>query len=48
MEETLRTIVNQGEDHVLIMDLGPAQGVQMKVQSLGKEYRVVERRPVIV
>ncbi|SMC27932.1 CRISPR-associated protein, Cas2 family [Desulfacinum hydrothermale DSM 13146] len=48
MEETLRTIVNQDEDHVLIMDLGPAEGVQMKVQSLGKEYRVVERRPVIV
>lgn len=48
MKETLGTIEKQEGDFVLIMELGPAGGVPMKVRSLGKEYRVVERHPVMV
>lgn len=41
-------IIRQGHDHVLIVDLGPADSVKPKVFSLGKAFNAVERKPVIV
>jgi CRISPR-associated protein Cas2 len=41
-------IIKDGEDHVLIMDLGPADTVEPKVESLGKPFSAVERGPIIV
>lgn len=48
MEEILRKHVDQQRDHVLIMDLGPAEQVQPKVSSIGKPFSPVETGPVIV
>jgi len=48
MEEAVRNIIDQEDDHVLILDLGPADGVQPKVTSLGKPFKPIERQPVIV
>lgn len=36
------------EDHVVILDLGPADEVRPRVTSLGKVFEPVARRPVIV
>lgn len=41
-------IIHHSEDHVLIMNLGPAETVKPSVVSLGKDFEVVEREPVIV
>ena len=40
--------MNQREDHVLIVDVGPADGVKPRVQSLGKSFQAVQREAVIV
>lgn len=48
MEDALRTLVNQREDHVIIMDLGPADAIRPKVRSIGKAFSPIERRAVIV
>jgi CRISPR-associated protein Cas2 len=44
LEET----INHTEDHVIILDLGPAAAIRPRVESLGKSFSVVERGPVIV
>ena len=44
----LAGIIHHGEDHVVLMDLGMADKVSPRVVSLGKEFKPVEREPVIV
>lgn len=34
-------------DHVVLIDVGPADKVKPKVQSLGKTFEVVEKGPII-
>jgi CRISPR-associated protein Cas2 len=41
-------IIHHSEDHVLIINIGPAESVKPQVVSLGKEFSVLERQPVIV
>jgi len=42
-------IIDHRADHILFMDLGPADGVNPRVTSLGKsEFEAVQRAPVIV
>lgn len=48
MEDVLRKLVDQKEDHVVILDLGPAENVKPRVSSIGKGFEPVERGPVIV
>lgn len=48
VEAALRERMNQREDHVLILDLGPAENVIPRVRSLGKQFAAVERTAVIV
>lgn len=48
MEAALREVANQREDHVLIVDLGPADNVQPRVRSIGKPFAPVTREAVIV
>ncbi len=48
LEAELREAMNQREDHVLIVDVGPADGVTPRVQSLGKQFETVRREAVIV
>ncbi|MCY4211757.1 MAG: CRISPR-associated endonuclease Cas2 [Gammaproteobacteria bacterium] len=45
---TLDEIIHHKEDHVILMDLGPADTVKPKVVSLGKEFQAVEREPIVV
>ena len=48
MVAALELLVARDEDHVLIMDLGPAAGVALKVESIGKGFDPIERRATIV
>lgn len=48
LEAELAEIINQREDHVLILDLGPAENVDPGVRSLGKIFEPVTREAVIV
>ncbi len=45
---TLDEIIHHEEDHVLMLDLGPASGVVPRVVSLGKTFKALERAPIIV
>lgn len=48
LEAELAEAMNQIEDHVLLLDLGPMEGVVPRVKSLGKAFRAVAREAVIV
>lgn len=48
LEAGLAEAMNQHEDHVLLLDLGPMEGVTPKVRSMGKVFRPVAREAVIV
>lgn len=41
-------IIVHKNDHVLILDIGPAEQVKPRVISLGKTFEAVAREPVIV
>ena len=48
LRAALAEIVNHNQDHVLFLDLGPADEVKPRVSSLGRSFDPVERRTVIV
>lgn len=49
MTATLDQIIHHAADHVVIMDMGPAEAVSPRVVSLGKrEFSALERRPIVV
>lgn len=49
MLATLDEIINNKEDHVVIIDVGTAENVAPKVVSLGKSaFEPVQREPTIV
>ena len=41
-------ISHHGEDHVLLIDVGPAEHVDPRVVSLGKDIEPLVREPVII
>jgi CRISPR-associated protein Cas2 len=45
---SLDEMIHHDEDHVLLIDIGSADHVEPKVVSLGKDFRPVERKPIIV
>jgi CRISPR-associated protein Cas2 len=48
MTAALAEIIKHDEDHVVILDLGPADEVTPRVTSMGKHFEAVARSPVIV
>jgi len=44
----LAGIINHDQDHVLFVDVGPADRVNPRVVSLGKNFEAVTREPIIV
>lgn len=44
----LDMLIHHKEDHVLIIDIGPADHVEPRVTSLGKDFEVVKRDTTIV
>lgn len=43
-----QAILNRDEDHLLMLDIGPAENVTPRVLSIGKTFAPVARLPVIV
>ena len=43
-----RSSSRAGEDHVLVIDIGPADKTDIAVMSIGKTFSAIERQAVIV
>ena len=48
LETRLRELVKAGEDHVLLIDVGPADKTELAVESIGKAFARIERRAIVV
>lgn len=48
MEAMLSEYLNHDEDHLLILDMGPADAVKPLVKSIGKPFEPVTRKALIV
>jgi len=48
MQDSLGEMINRSEDHLLIIDLGPADSIRLRVESMGKSFDPIEKHPVIV
>lgn len=48
MIQLLDGIIHHDDDHIVVMDLGPADTVEPRVTSLGKTFEAVAREPTIV
>ena len=45
---SLEGLIDNETDHVVILDLGPAEDVRLAVESLGKSFTPIERRAVVI
>ena len=48
LEARLREEVNAAEDHVLLIEVGPAESVDMKIESIGKVFSKIERKATVI
>lgn len=48
MIQLLDGIIHHKEDHVITMEVGPAESVKPRIVSLGKTFEPIAREPVIV
>ncbi|GGG28716.1 CRISPR-associated endonuclease Cas2 [Chelatococcus composti] len=48
LETRLRELVRNGEDHVLLIDVGPADRIELAVESIGKTFAKIERRATVI
>lgn len=49
LQARLSSTMHHDDDHVMIVDVGPAEGVVPRIQSLGKRrYDPVERAAIVV
>jgi CRISPR-associated protein Cas2 len=48
LETRLRELVKNGEDHVLLIDVGPADRIELAMESIGKTVQKMERRSIVI
>src|SRR5579885_1061233 len=48
LETRLRELIKNGEDHVLLIDVGPADKIELAVESIGKTFSKMERRAPVL
>lgn len=48
LETRLRDLIKVGQDHVLVMDIGPADKTDIAVTSIGKTYAAIERQAIVI
>ena len=48
MAMRLERMIDPATDHVVILDLGPAEAVDLAVESLGKTFAPIKRRAVVI
>lgn len=44
----LEAVIHHTVDHVILIDVGPAEQVAPRVESLGKRYDAPERRAIVI
>jgi CRISPR-associated protein Cas2 len=44
----LEAVIHSKDDHVLILDLGPADKIDPRVESLGKTFEAVTRTAIVI
>lgn len=44
----LDDMIHHAEDHILFLDVGPADRVVPRVVSLGKDFQPVAREPIVI
>jgi CRISPR-associated protein Cas2 len=48
LETRLCELIKDGEDHILLIDVGPADRVELAVESIGKTFSKMERRATVI
>jgi len=48
LETRLRELIKPGEDHVLVIDIGPASKTDIVVMSIGKTFSAIKRQAVVI
>jgi CRISPR-associated protein Cas2 len=48
LETRLRGLIKAGEDHVLLIDVGPADKIELAMASLGKTVAKIERQATVI
>ncbi len=48
MIQLLDGIIQHKDDHVIAMEIGPAESIRPRIVSLGKDFQPIAREPVIV
>lgn len=48
MLQLLDGAINASEDHLLVIDIGPANAVEPRFTSFGKTFDVMERGPIVI
>ena len=48
LETRLRELVKPGDDHVLLIDVGPADRTKLAVESIGKTFAAIERQTIVI
>ena len=48
MTARLEDLIHHSEDQILIMDLGPADRVEPRIENLGKGYEIMTREAKII
>lgn len=48
LETRLRELIKQGEDHVLLIDVGPVDRVELSIESIGRTFSKIERRATVI
>jgi CRISPR-associated protein Cas2 len=48
MASALESIIDATADHIVILDLGPAEDVGLAVESLGKRFAPIERQAIVI
>jgi len=48
LKDRLADLADSQEDHVVIIDIGPAENIKLKVDYIGKPFEPIERKPTIV
>jgi CRISPR-associated protein Cas2 len=48
LETRLRELVKAGEDHVLLIEVGAADKIELAIESIGKTFSKIERRATVI
>jgi CRISPR-associated protein Cas2 len=48
LETRLRELVKNGEDHILLVDVGPADSTHLALHSIGKSFSKMARQAIVI